>query len=236
MTENTPGDAGGDTGGDAAEGTSGTAAGTAAPPAPEGAPTRYKLRFPDNWWTLDLNPNTRDASIRRRVEEQVGDTDIDPGVRDSLVRSTRRIAREAHARGALQAAGMVQPVDDGTLLSATTVVMRVLTPEDSTEDLQQLLVPVALKQAKNPLGQGTDANTVQSVDIPEVGPAGRVTSVEDLEFSAGNGVRMVLLHTVVPVPDSRDFLVISSATPNLSLSTEFFGVFDAIAGTLRFLP
>ena len=35
------------------------------------APAEYSLRFPDSWWHLDLDPSTRDASIRRRIEEQV---------------------------------------------------------------------------------------------------------------------------------------------------------------------
>lgn len=207
-----------------------------APAAPPGAPTRFRLQFPDSWWTLDLDPSTRDASIRRRVQEQAHGQDVDKDVIDSVVRSARGTAREAHAQGALQAAGMVEFLTDGTTLSATTVVVRVLTPEDAVADLDQLLLPVALKQAKNPLGQGTDANTVATVDMSEVGGVGRVTSVEDVGFGAHGTVRMALLHTVVPVPNSRDFLVISSATPNLSLATEYFKVFDAISATLRFLP
>lgn len=49
-------------------------------------------------------------------------------------------------------------------------------------------------------------------------------------------VRTALMHTVVPVPNSRDFLVVSSSTPNLSLVDAFFDVFDAISGTVRFQP
>jgi hypothetical protein len=44
------------------------------------------------------------------------------------------------------------------------------------------------------------------------------------------------MHTVVPVPHSRDFLVVSSSTPNIGLTDAFFDVFDAISGTVRFQP
>ncbi|MFK0044029.1 hypothetical protein ACIQU4_07960 [Streptomyces sp. NPDC090741] len=207
-------------------------AGTAAPAA---APERYTLRIPDSWWHLELGSSSLDVTIRRLIEAQAyGNEAVGREELDALVRTTRKIAREAAARGALQAAGMVQFTDSGSSLSATTVVLRVNTPEDSSADLAELMIPVAMKNANNPLGRGTEANTAAVIDLPGVGPAGRVTVIEDLDYSGRGTVRTAIMHTVVPLPNTRDFLVISSATPNLSLLTEFFDVFDAISGTLRF--
>ncbi|MFF8373611.1 hypothetical protein ACF05W_33030 [Streptomyces lydicus] len=73
---------------------------------PEGAPAGYTLRFPDSWWQLDLDPSTRDASIRRRIEDQVKQApQLSREQVDALIRTTRRTAREAHAQGALRASG-----------------------------------------------------------------------------------------------------------------------------------
>ncbi|MFF1685690.1 MULTISPECIES: hypothetical protein [unclassified Streptomyces] len=201
------------------------------------APRQFTLSYPQTWWKLDLDAQTRDANIRRVVEAQVqGDDNIDRELLDSLIRSTRTTAREAHAQGALQVAGMIQFTDAGAVLSATTLVMRVTPPEDSSTDLGELLIPVALKNADNPMGRGTRANRVEMIQIDEIGPAGRATSIEDIDYWGRGTVRTATMNTIVPVPHSRDFLVVSSLTPNLSLTEAFFDLFDAVAGTLRFLP
>ncbi|MFF1360158.1 hypothetical protein [Streptomyces sp. NPDC058297] len=200
------------------------------------APRQFTLSYPQTWWKLDLDAQTRDASIRRVVEAQVQGDDIDRELLDALIRSTRTTAREAHAQGALQVAGMIQFTDAGAVLSATTLVMRVTPPEGSSADLAELLIPVALKNADNPMGRGTRANRVEMIQIDEIGPVGRATAIEDIDYWGRGTVRTATMHTIVPVPHSRDFLVVSSLTPNLSLTEAFFDLFDAVAGTLRFLP
>lgn len=200
------------------------------------APRQFTLSYPDSWWTLDLDSATRDAAIRRKIEAQAQGDDVDRDLLDHLVRATRKTAREAHAQGALQVAGMIQFTQSGAVLSATALVMRVTPPEDSSTDLAELLIPVALKNADNPMGRGTRANRVEMVELAEVGPAGRATSIEDIDYWGRGTVRTAAMHTIVPVPHSRDFLVVSCLTPNLSLVDALFDLFDAISGTLRFLP
>ncbi|MCX4585350.1 hypothetical protein [Streptomyces sp. NBC_01481] len=208
-------------------------AGTAPPAA---APRHFTIRYPDSWWKLDLDPGTRDAAIRRAVQAQAEGFQVERTMLDTMIRSARKTAREAHARGAVQAAGMIQFTDNAEALTATTIVMRVVTPEDHSSDLSELILPVALKNAKNPLGKGTSANTAEVIELPGIGSVGRVTHIEDVDYLGRGTVRTALMHTVVPVPNSRDFLVVSSSTPNLSLVDAFFDVFDAISGTVRFQP
>ncbi|MER6996814.1 hypothetical protein [Streptomyces sp. NPDC000410] len=209
---------------------------TAATAPPAAAPRHFTIRYPDSWWKLDLNSRTRDADIRRGIQAQAEGLQVERTMVDTMIRSARKSAREAHARGAVQAAGMMEYTDSAEVLTATTIVMRVLTPEDHSSDLSELMVPVALKNARNPLGKGTAANTAEVIELPGIGSAGRVTQIEDIDFWGRGTVRTALMHTVVPVPHSRDFLVVSSFTPNLSLVDAFFDVFDAISGTLRFQP
>ncbi|MEV7236291.1 hypothetical protein AB0N06_20535 [Streptomyces sp. NPDC051020] len=203
--------------------------------APTAVPGHFTINIPDPWWTLDLDPSTRDASIGRRVREQARGHDVDRELLDRLVRHGRKVAREAHGQGALRAAGMVAFLPDRSSIMATTVVLRVMPPEDGPADLAELLAPVALENDKIALGRGTEANRVETRELPELGTVGRVTRIEDVGFAGGSVVRMATMHTVIPVPGSRGSLVVSSATPNLSLTTAFFDVFDAIAGSVRFV-
>lgn len=202
---------------------------------PPGAPAQFSLSFPNSWWHLDLDPRNRDNAIRRRIEEQTRGQDyVSKDDVDAMVRTTRKIAREAYGQGALRAAGMFRFIEDGSTLMAATVVLRVRAPEDGSADLAELLLPVAMKNSKNPLGRGTPANSVDMIELPEAGPAGRITSIEDVDYFGKGTVRTAMMHTIAAVPNSRDFLVISCTTPNMSLVTEFFEVFEAISSTLRF--
>ncbi|WP_405591337.1 hypothetical protein [Streptomyces sp. NBC_01092] len=209
---------------------------TAVKASPAAAPRHFTVRYPDSWWKLDLDPSTRDAAIRRAVAEQVKGMQVDRARLDAAVRDARSRARAAHARGALQIAGMIAFTDRDESLTANVVVMRVSPPEGHSSDLAELLLPVALENAKNPLGRGTSANTAELIEVPGLGTVGRVTQIEDIDYYGRGTVRTALMHTAVPVPHSRDLLVITCATPNLSLVDAFFDVFDAVSGTLRFQP
>jgi hypothetical protein len=151
-----------------------------------------------------------------------------------MVRAARKTAREARALGALQLAGMFEVMEDGSPLIATTMVLRVIPPEDASPKLSEMMISYALRNARNPLGRNTSGNQAEIIDLPHAGAAGRATSIEDVDFYGRGKVRMAIMQTVVPVPVSGDFLIIASATPNLNLMDEFFDVFDAIGGTLTF--
>ncbi|MFJ3233689.1 hypothetical protein [Streptomyces sp. NPDC086787] len=199
-------------------------------------PNTYGLRMPESWWNLDLDPSTRDASIRRRIMADIGDNvpaDAREGL-DSLIRAARRSAREAHARGALQFAGMFDVLEDGSFLIGNVMVLRHDLPEGATPDLAELMLAFANHGAGNSLGKGTRARQTGVVELPHAGPAGRVTSVEDIDFYGRASIRVAIMQTIVPVPGTDSILVIAGTTPNLPLTDQFFDVFDAIAGTLKF--
>ncbi|MFD9207427.1 hypothetical protein ACFVZM_14270 [Streptomyces sioyaensis] len=204
---------------------------------PEGAPAGYTLRFPDSWWQLDLDPNTRDASIRRRIESQVEKApQLSREQVDALIRTTRRTAREAHAQGALRASGMLRILRAGSgplVLSATMAVLRISVPEDQSEDLADLVVAAAMQLGTEAEGSGLPPGEVEVVELPEVGAAGRITRIEEVDYQ-GTRVPTAVRHTLIPVPNTRDYLVLAGSTPNVDLAEQFYEVFDAIAESLRF--
>ncbi|MFC9684809.1 hypothetical protein [Streptomyces sp. NPDC056948] len=204
---------------------------------PEGAPAGYTVRFPDSWWQLDLDPNTRDASIRRRIESQVKKApQLSREQVDELIRSTRRIAREAHAQGALRASGMLRILNAGSgplVLSATTAVLRISVPEGQSEDLADLVVAAGMQLGTQAEGTGLPPGEVELVELPQVGAVGRITRIEDVDHK-GTPVPTAVRHTLIPVPNSRDYLVLASSTPNVDLADQFYEVFDAIAESFRF--
>lgn len=200
-------------------------------------PTHYSLRLPDSWWHLDLDPATRDASIRRRVEAQAeGTPQLSREQVDTLVRTTRRTAREAYAQGALQASGMLRFLSRGTgvlVLSATMVLLRIGVPEEESADLADLLLSAGVQAGADAEGSGLPPGEVELLELPHLGPVGRITRIEDVDHR-GTPVRTAVRHTLVPVPGSRDYLVLACSTPNVDLAEQFHEVFDAIAESLRF--
>lgn len=201
---------------------------------PPGAPVSYKLRFPKSWWHLDLDPATRDASIRRRIEQQAKDApELSREQMDSLIRSTRHIARNAYAQGALQASGMVRILSRNVVLSATTVLLRITVPEGQSEDLADLVIAASMQLGTDAEGSGLPPGEAELVELPHVGAVGRITRIEDVDHR-GKPVRTAVRHTLVPVPNSRDYLVLASSTPCVDLAEQFYEVFDTIAESLRF--
>lgn len=201
---------------------------------PSGAPARYSLRYPSTWSHLDLDPHTRDAAIRRGIEEQAEGTKAERDQVDALIRDTRKSAREAYAHGALQVGHLLAFLGDGSTLSATAMVLRTRIPDDQPTDLTQQMLAAGVQINRTSPGRGTDLNRVEIMELPEVGSVGRMTSLEDFDYYGKATVRTAVHQVVIPVPSSRDLMVLASTTPNIALAEKFFPVFDAIAGTFRF--
>lgn len=79
--------------------------------------------------------------------------------------------------------------------------------------------------------------TVSAVTLPNIGQVARITGTEEAQIAADITVRMLTMHTVIPIPGSTgDYLIVTCASPNLPLAADVYELFDAISGTFRFLP
>jgi hypothetical protein len=192
---------------------------------------RFQLTVPASWYVLELSPEAAEPALRAAVLSRVGD---DPGQRRrgrELIAELMKTVRTAQRRGAIYAAGAFETYAEGPVV-ATVMVSVVTPPPGARGDL------LAQLGRMRPLAAGGSDDTwrdVLPVDLPEVGPAGRVIGIQDLPVSDEVAVRFVVMHTVIPIPGSDGALVVTCGSPNLPLAEALFDLFDAITGTFRFV-
>lgn len=193
----------------------------------------FSITVPDTWFEIDVDPATRDESIRRLVEDRVRGHQQMWEARHGITRILRQQARQAHDAGATYCACMAHPTDDGPI-TASVVVSLVRGPvgaseaEDRTGFLLERLTPV-------PRQDDDDRFTsVCTVDIPGVGVCARSYGVEDVELDDGTGsIRTVFMQTMIPTPGFNKVFLVSASSPVVALAAELHDLFDAVTGTFR---
>jgi hypothetical protein len=190
---------------------------------------RFLLNVPDLWDNVDLS-----GEALSRVRAEALATTQDPRERmriNDMFRQGREVSRAARKQGALLATGTATVYDDGLFL-AYGMVFAVTTPPG-----QELTLPVLSRQlGVSSSGVAPKDRIISSVRIPHVGPVARVTGTETTRLTADIDVKLLTMHTMMPVPGRpEDFLVVTLASPNLPLKTEVYDLFDAITSTFRFL-
>ncbi|MFJ9850362.1 hypothetical protein [Streptomyces sp. NPDC101150] len=190
----------------------------------------FSLRVPENWVEFDLKHESL-AELRAKLVAQVGTDKLTrEGVND-LFRTARKVLDGARRRGALYAAGAFHNYDDGLLL-ANAMVFGVTPAPGLKMDLQDLVRQ--LTPAAGPDKEGAVARRVTLETIPEVGQVGRVVGIEEAPVTDQVTVKLLVMHTVIPLPDDDRVLIVTCTSPNLTLTEELLDLFDAISGTFRF--
>ena len=195
--------------------------------SPEGLADRiaWTLSLPDAWFELDLSPATRTESARRMVEEAFHGNDELWRRRREISRLVAEAAERAHAAGALYAACLALPTEDG-VISASVSVLLAATPEgEGSPDL----LP-AIPRGADPL---SPYRHVETVDLPGIGPVPRTSGIEETEVDEGRFVRHVSMVTLVPLPGEGHTFVVSCSSPVLALDVELLDLFAALSDTFR---
>ncbi|WP_329538404.1 hypothetical protein OG568_59975 (plasmid) [Streptomyces sp. NBC_01450] len=191
---------------------------------------RFLLDIPDLWNTVDLSGE----ELARTRAAALATTD-DPREKariNDMFRQGREVSRAARRQGALLAVGTATLYDEG-LFMAYGMVFAVTTPEGS-----ELTLPVLSAQlGTTSVGGGAPKDRViTSVRMPHVGTVARVTGTETTRLTGDIDVRLLTMHTMMPVPGrTEDFLVVTLASPNLPLTNEVYDLFDAVTSTFRFV-
>ncbi|AWS47621.1 hypothetical protein [Streptosporangium sp. 'caverna'] len=193
---------------------------------------RFVLDVPESWADLDLSGSV--LAETRAAALALTESPREKATINDMFRQAREVSRAARRHGALFAAGTATIFEDGLFL-AYAMVFAVTAPPG-----RELTLPVLAAQL-SPGGTGGSKagadRTVSAVTLPNIGQVARITGTEEAQIAADITVRMLTMHTVVPIPGSTgDYLIVTCASPNLPLAADVYELFDAISGTFRFLP
>jgi hypothetical protein len=190
---------------------------------------RFLLDVPDLWDQVDLSGEQL-AQARARALATIDDPRERMRIND-MFRQGREVNRAARRHGALLATGTATMYDEG-LFMAYGMVFAVTTPKG-----QELTLPVLSAQlGVSSNGTAPKDRVISSVRVPHIGTVARVTGTETTRLTADIDVKLLTMHTMMPVPGRpADFLVVTLASPNVPLKNEVYDLFDAITSTFRFL-
>lgn len=182
---------------------------------PPARPSDYQLFLPDGWFGIDLAPGAREQAVAALVRRQFRGADNVPQLKAEARQKLLDVAADAFGNGGIELYVSLQTAA-GFPLSAALVVTLTPPPQDD----QAMVSPERLARAL--AGDGRD---VTLTELP-AGPAVRVRW-EDPPVTS--------LDVYVPVPGSGAYLMLSFSTPLAPLASALVGMFDAIAGTLRWI-
>ncbi len=197
------------------------------------------IQVPSTWYEFDVHPATVNHSIREAVAARIKERPELAEYQADLVRTLKRVAREARNNNVVYFGSMCEIVDGEPMVaslavSVTEAVNRTTgeTAPTGLDTLMRVLTPIA------PGRRPTDPwRHVGTVDLPEAGQAARTRGIEDIEIPDDNrSYRAVMMQTFVPFPGSNQKVaVISASTPQLALSEPMLQLFDLITSTFRFV-
>ncbi|MEU9450818.1 hypothetical protein [Streptomyces sp. NPDC048277] len=188
----------------------------------------FGIAIPENWMEYDLGGDTL-AERRAEMLRQTPDKPTRDAVNQAF-RNARRIMEGARRRGAVYAAGTTTMYEDGLLMAGLMIFS--ITPPPG-EDFSAHGLAKQFSASGDRKGEGT-ARTFTTETLPGTGPVGRLVGIEESEITDGVSYKLVVMHTVVPVPDSRRVLIITCFSPNLPVADQLYDLFDAITGTFAF--
>lgn len=184
------------------------------------APAWYRLLVPEGWWAIDLDPARAEANVTALVDRQWRGIDDAPHLKAEARASLLRQAEDAADAGGLQLYLSVGTLG-GIPLSASLLVSAV--PLASADELAELAE----------LGR-TRGRDVTQVDLP-AGPGLRTLWRQPPGDDDPSGLVTTCLDVHLTVPGAPLVLVLQFRTPMEPLADALVEVFDAVAGTLRWM-
>lgn len=178
-------------------------------------PSDYRLTVPEGWVRVDLQPGVREPALARLVDQQFRGVNNAAHLKRQAREQFLRVARYAYGNGGLELYVSLQTAG-GLPLPASLVVT--LTPPHDKETLRVPPDRLARELA-------ADGGRATLIELP-AGPAVRVH----------RRAEATMLDVHVAVPESGAYLILSFSTPLDQLADAMVGLFDSIAGTLRWIP
>jgi len=179
-------------------------------------PSDYLLILPEGWFRIDLEPGNREKAVAALAERQFHGVDNAPHLKAEARQNLMATADDAFRNGGIDLYVSLQTAA-GFPLSAALVVTLAPAPERE----RVMVSPPRLAE--------TLAAPGRRVTIMNL-PAGQAVRVLRKDPPVTN------LDVHIPIPGSGAYLLLSFCTPLAPLADALTGMFDAIAGTLRWVP
>lgn len=195
-------------------------------------PGRFAIVVPDHWAAFDVAH--KPLITARREAMATAKTGREREAIDEFFMHAKRVTTAARKAGALWGAGTATAYDDGFFIGQV-MLFAVTSPRPETFTAQ------AMASELGGGGSSGGANDlpprmVKPVQLQNGLMATRICSQEDTQITDSHLIRVVASHTFVPVPGAQDeYILITGISPNTALEDEAHDLFDAIAGTFRFL-
>jgi hypothetical protein len=181
------------------------------------------MALPPGWVSLDVDPSTSTATIRRMVATAAEVDETVAENREALERMLIDAARDCATSGVLYCAAYFEPFEDLAVQASVTVAVYAAT--DGT-DFSRVATEVA---------DGEGGRAISVVDL-DAGRAVKRSGHRHTRFPGTDEPLELLTHQFfIPVPDTSNLLaVVGFASPTLALEDDMVALFDAIAEGFAF--
>lgn len=188
----------------------------------------FTLRLPASWYEFDLWRAARTGDLARAVDARIAEHPQLKPHRGDLVRALRGMAETARSQGAVYCASMLELIGSDLVL-ANLMVLHTDGPAEpggTTVETIASQVPAVAPSTESP-----EWRQVEIVETP-AGRAVRVQGIDRLTADGGRSAPVVVMHTLVPVPEDRGVLDLVLTSPQVELAEPMLDLFDAVSGTL----
>jgi hypothetical protein len=183
----------------------------------------FWMALPPGWVSLDVDPSTSTATIRRMVGLAAEADETVAENRESLERMLIDAARDCATSGVLYCAAYFEPFEDLPVQASVTVAVYAAT--DGTD----------FSRMATELADGEGGRTISVVDL-DAGRAVKRSGHRHTQFPGTDEPLELVTHQFfIPVPDTSNLLaVVGFATPTLVLEDDMVALFDTIAEGFAF--
>lgn len=203
---------------------------------PPAAVVDVRLVLPDHWWAIPLQPlEARERSVERLVERQFAGVDDQPLLRADMRRQLLAQAETAAASDARMLALSLQEVA-GIPVPASLVVHWIDVPADPEGTPGDGSLLLGLQQEFQP-APGAPLQPGFALDLARL-PAGTVlrrVHEQPAELEGAEPMPSLVADYWLERPDGAGLVQLAFGTPMSPLREPLLGLFDAIAGALRWV-
>lgn len=195
-------------------------------------PGQFSIVVPEHWATFDISHEPLTAARRKAMAAAKSGKERE--TIDDFFMHAKRVTTSARKTGAIWGAGTAAAFDDGFFIGQV-MLFAVASPSPDTFTTHSMASE--LGGGRRSSGSDLPPRIIKPVQLEDGLMGTRICSQEDTQITDSQTVRVIASHTFVPVPGGQDeYILITGVSPNTALEEEVHDLFDAIAGTFRFLP